>query len=469
VAPAATDAPAARILAEAVARMRWADLAEPVRMRTRELLLDHLAVTAGGSDVASSRAARSFVAATSSTGAATVIGGGFSTAAAWAALANGTSSHALELDDVTRRSALHPGAPVIPAALAVGEEVGAGAADVLDAIVAGYEVVMRAGAALNGASAYRRGFHPTGVAGVFGATVAAGRLIGLDADGLTRAMGIAGGMASGSLEYLADGSWTKRLTPGWAAHGGVVAAGLARAGYVGPASALDGKLGFLHAYSDDPDPSLLTRDLGSEPMLMQVAIKPYGCCRWIHGLIDCAFALAAEHRFSAADVKAIDLGVLSSGSLLIAEPIERKRHPKSVVEAQFSAPFGVAVALVRGKAGASQFSAANMADPDIQWLMERTSCYRDPALDAGFPDRIPSEVRIRLRDGRELKATVDFPKGEPEHWLTRDELVERFVELAGPLVGADVASSLAEGVLALDAGSDLAPIMRALSGTRDTA
>ncbi len=409
--------------------------------------------------------------------------------AAWAALANGTSAHAIEMDDVTTESSLHPGAAVIPAALAVAEEIGAGGsavgpvggqgtaplqrsaaqggddsllgARVMEAVIAGYEVTMRVGNALGAASAYQRGFHPTGVAGVFGAAVAAGKLMGLDARGLERAMGIAGTMASGSLAYLDDGSWTKRLNPGWAAHGGVVAAGLAFAGFTGPVTALDGPHGVLRGYTDAPDPERLTEGLGeSELQLMRVSIKPYGCCRYSHGLIDAMLALRVEHFAAGSpspvpleDIERIRLGVLSGGWPLIAEDIERKRDPQNTVDAQFSAPYAAAVALAHGRAGMREFeigrrdpatSEPHMGDETIRALMARTDCYRDPSLDAEYPRAWPAAVELHLKDGRVLRQRVEHALGEPENPVSRATLIERFVQM---LVPEDPApASLSEAV-----------------------
>ena len=195
-------------------------------------------------------------------GRASLIGVERATSAVWAALANGTAAHAIEMDDVTTESSLHPGVAVIPAALALAEELDSSPTALLEAVVAGYEVTMRVGNALNPASAYARGFHPTGVAGTFGAAMAACRLLGLDVERSTHALGIAGTLTSGSLEYLSDGAWTKRLNPGWAGHAGITAALLARAGFTGPASVFEGRLGVLHAFTDAPRPERLLADLG---------------------------------------------------------------------------------------------------------------------------------------------------------------------------------------------------------------
>ena len=438
---------AATELAGFCASLRWADLPAEARERTTELVLDLVGVALRGSRTESSRAVQSFVAGQPA-GAATVLGTGIRTGAAWAALANGTGAHSTELDDVTRESSLHPGVTVIPAALAMAQERGALPVVFLEAVVVGYETTMRVGNALGGAATYARGFHTTGVAGVFGAAVAAGRICGLDAEGLVRAIGIAGTMASGSLEYLGDGAWTKRLNAGWAAHAGVVAAGLAAAGFTGPATALDGRYGVLRGYTDDPRPEELTARLGDPLMVMKVTIKPYACCRYTHPLIDGVLALRAEHSVRPEDVARIRLGVLAAGAGLIAEPIERKREPANVVDAQFSAPFGAAVALVHGRAGLAEHSDAALGDVRVRRLMSVTDCVRDPSLDSEYPAKWAGSVELVLRDGRTVRTRIDHALGEPENPVPRAALVERFVELAGAVI-ADP-GGLAARLLQLD-------------------
>src|SRR5437588_7880006 len=268
---------AAAVLAAFCSGLRWDALDEAVRARTRELLLDLVGVALAGSRQPSSRPVVEVALALGRHGTARLLGTHHGTSAVWAALANGTAAHAVELDDVTTESSLHPGVAVIPAALALAEEHTARPSKLLEAIVAGYEVTMRVGNALDPASAYARGFHPTGVAGVFGATMAAGHLLGLDVDTLTNALGIAGTLASGSLEYLSGGAWTKRLNPGWAGHAGITAARLAQAGFSGPATVFEGRLGVLHAYSNDALPDRLLADLGRPLQVMRVSVKPYAC------------------------------------------------------------------------------------------------------------------------------------------------------------------------------------------------
>ena len=448
-------------LAAFCASLVWPEIPSDARERTKELVLDHVGVAIRGSSTESAHAVRGYVARTSPSGRSSVLGVDARATAPWAALANGVAAHSIEMDDVTTESSLHPGVAVIPAALGLAEERGASAAIFLEAVIAGYEVTMRVGNALGGANAYGRGFHPTGVAGAFGAAAAAARVLGLDVDGITRAIGIAGTMASGSLEYLADGSWTKRLNAGWAAHAGIVAAELAAEGFTGPASAIEGTHGALRSFTDDAHPERLLADLGSPLQVMRVSIKPYGCCRYNHGLIDAVLQLRREHGLTPDSVARMTLHVLSAGAPLVADPIERKRDPRNVVDAQFSAPYAAAVALVRGAAGLREFDAATIADPAVRGLMMRIDCVRDAELDAQYPKAWPAAVTVRLRDGRTLEARIAHALGEPENPVPRAALLERFVQLTSQALDEPVARARAADLLSLDSAPDLGTLFSA--------
>ncbi|HUG04927.1 MAG TPA: MmgE/PrpD family protein [Candidatus Limnocylindria bacterium] len=451
-------------LAARCAAVRLDALPAGVRERAKDLVLDHLGVALRGSRQPSSAIALEAARRLNGDGGiASIVGHDIRIRSPWAALANGTAAHAIELDDVTSESSLHPGVAVIPPALALAEELSSSGTALLEAIVSGYEATMRIGNALNAASAYERGFHPTGVVGAFGATAAAARLMRLDAETTARAFGVAGGMASGSLEYLSDGSWTKRLNPGWAAHAGITAAHLAATGFRGPVTAIEGSLGLLRAYSDAPARDRLAPRDDDDWALMDVSIKPYACCRYNHGLIDGVLRLADEHRIVPADVARIRLGILSAGAILVSEPIEAKRAPRNVVDAQFSAPFAAAVALTRRAAGLAEYTQANVEDAVIRGLMARTECVRDEALDTEYPRRWPSWVEIELRDGRTVRARVDDATGEPANPLTREGLLTKFRELAADVI--DGHEELVSRVLSLDAETEIGRIGALVRGT----
>ncbi len=377
-----------------------------------------------------------------------------------AAFLNGALGHSLDFDDTHAAGSLHPGCPVIPAALAAGEMVGAAGQDVLAGIIAGYEVTCRIAVALPAGDHYARGFHPTATCGAFGAAAAAARVFGLDADGVASALGIALSQSAGSLQFLANGAWTKRFQVGWASMGGLTAATLAREGFKGAAEAIEGKYGFLNAYAPQPNPSRAVQNLGTEFELMQTAVKPYPSCRYGHGGIDAALALRAEHGIDPATIESVTLGLPEAGMLLIGAPAEQKSNPQNVVDGQFSGPFVIAAALVTGAMGWDSY--ALLQDPRIRTLMPRIRCERDPAVQAEFPRNMSGRLTI-VAAGQTYSAMVVVPRGEPSTFLTEAELRRKFTGLAAPVLGADRAERLADAVLAINTAPGVGALMRLAS------
>ena len=453
---------AARLAAE-VAQVRDGRLPAEVTERARDLLRDYLGVALGGAVEESSRTLRRGLAALALRGEGTVLGTAERLPAPHAALANGAAAHALEMDDTHQGGSIHLGATVFSAALAAAELVGAGGAAVLRAAVAGYEVAARLAMALDPAAHYRRGFHPTGTCGAFGAAAAAGLVFGLDVPSLTAALGVAGSQAAGSMEFLAEGAWTKRLHPGWAASAGLHAAAFARAGFRAPATILEGRFGFLHAYSDavDPEPILRPTSAASGYALLRTSIKPHACCRYMQGPIDATIALRLTHHIDAAEVERVEVGMLAAGFPIVCEPAEAKRRPASVVDAQFSLPFGIAVALVHGAASPEEFAPPTLAHPAVLRLMDRVVGMRDAALDATFPHAWPCWVRITLRDGRRLERRVEHPRGDPENFPGADELRAKFTRLAARALPPSAIERVAKAVDDFADAPSVAPLLAA--------
>jgi len=449
---------------EAVA-IRDGSLPPDVVARALDLLRDHLGVALGGAPEESSVVLRRGLAALGLHGGATVLGTAERLPAPHAALANGAAAHALEMDDTHQGGSLHLGATVFPAALAAAELVGASGERVLRAAVAGYDVAARLAMALGPAAHYRRGFHLTATCGAFGAAAAAGAVLGLDAAVIAAALGIAGSQAAGSMEFLADGSWTKRFQTGWAACAGLHAAALAQAGFSGPATILEGRFGFLHAYSDGATTVPLGAREGFE--LMRTSLKPHACCRYMQGPIDAVLALRAAHPIAPDAVERVEVGMLAAGFPIVCEPAEAKRRPASVVEAQFSLPFGVAVALARGAASPAEFAPACLRDPTVGALMERVVGVRDPALDAAFPRAWPCWVRITLRGRPPLEAHIQHPRGDPESFLTPAELERKFRTLASRALPAAALARLEAALGDFPRARSVAPLLAAAvpSGT----
>jgi 2-methylcitrate dehydratase PrpD len=414
-------------LAKYCSGLRFNQLPEEVVDRVKYFFLDFIGVACRGSQEESSKAIYRFVREmTRGPRNGVIIGTEQKTPYLYAALANGTSAHAIEMDDVNNEASLHPGVVVFPSSLATGEMVGADGKDFIEAVVSGYEVMIRLGRALGPENSYKRGFHPTGTCGTFGSSIAVSKLMGLKEERMVSAMGIAGSQAAGSMEYLAQGAWTKRFHAGWAALSGMTAAQLAQKGFRGPSSIIEGRDGFLHAYSNGSDPSKVLEGIGSWFGVTRTSVKPHACCRYMQPPIDAVLKILRENDLQPDQVEKIRLGLLRAGSHLIAEPIESKYSPQSIVDAQFSAPFGAAVALLYRRAGLDEFQLSKIKSEKVKQAMRLVECAVDPELDRTFPRQWGATAEILTREGKKYFAKVDYCKGDPENPLSWDELTEKF-------------------------------------------
>jgi len=305
------------------------------------------------------------------------------------------------------------------------------------AVVAGYETASRIAMAVQPKEQYLLGFHPTATCGVFGAAITASKLLGLGADQMLSAVGIAGSMAAGSLEFLADGAWTKRLHPGLAAQNGIQAAMLAGEGFRGPSRILEGRDGFLVGYSRHPLPDLLTADLGQSCEILRTSVKPHACCRYMQGPIDAILALVHEHDIRPEQVRTVDVAVLEAGWPLVVEPRAQKYDPRSIVEAQFSMPYGAAVAVIDRAAGLEQFSQARLQSTEIHSFLDRVVMNTSPNIEKTFPEEWPAIATIHLEDGRSFEKMIRHPKGDPKNPLTWPELIAKFHSLASTILPPD--------------------------------
>ncbi len=348
----------------------------------------------------------------------------------YSALANGTAGHAMEMDDVNNASSLHPGVVIFPSALATSEMIEATGKRMIEAVVLGYEVMIRLGKALGPKNSYERGFHPTGICGTFGSSVTASKLMSLNEERIASAMGIAGSQASGSMEFLAQGAWTKRFHAGWAAYSGMIASLLARKGFRGPTSIIEGRDGFLHAYSSRADASKILEGIGSGFEILRTSVKPYACCRYMQPPIDALLKIVKENDLKPDQIEKVSLGLLSPGTSLIAEPAEIKYRPQSIVDAQFSMPFGAAVSLLYRKAGLREFQISRIQSEEVKQMMKRVKCQVDPELDRTFPDQWCGTAEILTKDGIRFFTKIEYCKGDPENPLSWDELIEKFHDLS---------------------------------------
>jgi 2-methylcitrate dehydratase PrpD len=362
---------------------------------------------------------------------------------------NGALIHSLDFDDTFAAGALHPTAPVLPAALAAARLTGASGADVLTAVVSAYEGICRISVALGPADHYDRGFHPTATCGVFGAALAASRVLGLDPEQTCSAMGIALSQSAGSLQFLVDGAWTKPFQVGAAARAGWVSACLAREGYRGPVDALGGKHGFLAAYAPNGEAAKLASGLGQEWRTMEIAVKPYPSCRFAHAAVDGVIALRNEYQLVPEQVSRIVCGLSRKALLLVGDPIEEKRRANSVVAAQFSMPFNAAVALIDGRIGWESYT-RHLGSGETMKLMGCVDVEHDIEVEALFPTRFGARVRIELNDGRWLERLVRSPSGESESFVSTGDMECKFSDLVDPCLGERGRKVLFASLLDLD-------------------
>jgi len=441
-------------LARYCSRMKFNDLSDEVIDCAKYRFLDFISVACRGSIEDPSQTIYRFV-REMETGEGVIVGTREKAPYLYSALANGTSSHSIEMDDVDNESSLHPGVVVFPSALATGEMAGASGKRFILAVVLGYEVMVRLGSALGPENSYKRGFHPTGTCGTFGSSVASSKILGLQEEEILNAIGISGSQAAGSMEYLAQGAWTKPFHAGWAAHSGMVAALLSRKGFKGPSSILEGRDGFLHAYSAGADPSRVLEGIGSGFQILQTSVKIHACCRYMHSPIDAVLKIVKENNLRPEQVKKVKVGILRAGAPLIADPIESKYKPQSIVDAQFSMPFGAAAALLYGKAGLKEFQVSTIQSRPVREMMRKVECIVDPELDRTFPKQWRATAEILTKDEKRYTTTVEYPKGDPENPLLWEEMIERFHELTGQILKEDQRLKIVEAVKELDGVKDM--------------
>ena len=345
-------------------------------------------------------------------------------AAANAVLANATLAHGLDFDDTREDAIVHTGCVAVTTALAVGEAAGAGGLAVLEALIAAVEVMCRVGLAVPGAL-HARHFHPTSITASFAAAAAAGRLYRLTEDQLVHAFGICGSQSAGIIEYLTDGSWTKRLHPGWGAHAGVVAVLLARSGFTGPETVLEGGHGLYAAFAGGHDAGRLDALLDSlnrKWELEELTLKPYPCGSIAQPYMDCAMRL--RERVRAGEIAAIRCRTAAGPVPRLWEPLAAKHAPPNGYAAKFSLPYLLATILVRGRAGLAEFADEAARDADVLSVARRVTYELDTTID--YPRQFVGDVEITLTDGRVLRERQDRPRGGPDAPLTHAEIEAKF-------------------------------------------
>lgn len=444
-------------LAGFVAGLADSDLPASTVERAKVHLLDTLGVALGGSATGHGRAAAALIRELGGAPQCTVAGQSFRANPLEAAFANGTMAHGIDFDD--GHKFVHPGCGVVPAALAAAEVAGAGGAALIGAVVAGYEVSIRVSLAA-GMVHRDRGFHPTATCNVFGAAAAAGRLLGLSAEAIGWALGIALSAAGGTCQYRFKGNPTKHLHGGLAARGGLLAALLAARGYEGAAEPLEGTFGFLKTTADGGDPKALTAGLGERFAIEDCYIKPYPSCRRTHEPVDLALKAVREKGVRA---EAIREAVLHTYEYAYKPWLISTEAPNSGLRAMLNTTYCLAAALTDGTLTLAQFDDAHLKDGRILALQKRIAVREDAGLTRRWPGERGARLEIALAGGEALALAATNPRGGPERPLSFDEVGEKFLGLAEPVIGTKPARQMMEGVRRLETLADVRPLIGGLA------
>ena len=444
------------LLAEYVRCIDYSEIPEEAIRICKLHILDTLGVALAGSMTPWGTIVADWAKSKSALGNATILKMWEKCECSSAALVNGTFSHSLDYDDDP--GLCHIGAVVVPASLAVGEEKGIDGRELVTAVNVGYDVVTRVEEAFGGERLFSRGFHPTAVCGVFGAVASASRIIGLTSEETANAFGVAGSFASGLMEFLADGSMTKRIHAGWAAQAGINAAFLAARGFTGPKSVFEGRFGFK-AYSGRLDGSRLVADLGKRFDILNSSLKKYPSCLYNAPAIDIVLELVENGVIEARNVKRIDVNVRKVAVDLVGDPIERKQNPTTVLDAQMSMPFCLAAALVDQELCLKQFSEKKIADREILDLARRIWVSPDPELDRLPPNNLTTIVNVELTDGTRIRKIREHYHGEPCNPLAQEDVVQKFKGCASMALGLEDTEELTRRVLDVEKSVDVRTLL----------
>ncbi|PZE22347.1 MmgE/PrpD family protein [Paenibacillus xerothermodurans] len=444
---------AAYALAEQVAGIGYHDLPKDVIHEAKRRIADVIGIGLSGSKGPAGRPIQAFAAEQGGAGRAVIWGSNRTTSPAFAALANGTMTFHMELDDVHRTSHTHPGVSVIPAAMALCEERGLSGKDLLLATVLGYEVEIRIGLSVSPSIYVDRTYLAPGTLGVFGAAAAASKLLGLDAGTTAGAIGTASYLGPiAPFESFRLGAAAKDTIMGWVNFCGLYAASLAAAGFIGPATSIEGEFGYNNTVAERCDVNRIYAGLGEQYEILRTGIKPYACCRQHHTAIDAILELKERYGLAAAEVAHISHRTFVVGSR------GSSKKPASISAAKYSAPYTIAVALTFGRAWREQYTMELIQDQTIMELAAKVDVTADMALEKLYDEKWPSIVEVTTKDGRILRARRDIPRGEPEQPTTDAELKEKFFSLATDAVSPERAQAIWDTVFRLDESKDISEL-----------
>ena len=428
-------------LAEFITKTSFQDLPENTVTMAKNCIIDWMGSSITGAQYPPAEKIGNLI-EKSSDGLSTLFGTELKAAPVFAALYNGTSSHTVELDDLHRKTMLHPGATIISAAWTAAEHYNKSGKDLIAAVALGYEIAIRVAESV--APSHLKYWYPTGTCGIFGAAAAVAKVLGLGQKEIVYALGNAGTQSAGLWEFHHERAMSKQLIVGKAAMGGALSAILAGQGFSGPSAIFEGKHGFLKAYSEQPRPVMLEQGLGHTFKIMETSFKLYPSGRHTHGGIDLALRLR-DRGIKAGDIELIRIKTYRFAQDLVSSP-----DPYDPVDARFSLPFCVATTLVYGHPTLQCFCQERIEDEDVRRVMAHTTVEVDPELEMIYPNFWPTSIEIIDRSSHIIKERTDYPKGDPENPASPAEIHQKFIGLVSKALGREKSDQLLDRLLKLE-------------------
>jgi 2-methylcitrate dehydratase PrpD len=452
----------AETLAEFIVNCRYEDLPKETIAKVKEYIIDVVGCIVGGSQEHQAELLLEVMKQMGGAPESSVFAHGFKTSTMNAALINGTMGHLLDFDDDHREGTMHPTVVVFPAAFALGEKLEKSGKELIRSLVLGLEVMIRIGETFLGKS-YYQGFHPTGTCGVFGAAAACAALLGLDAKRTTYALGLAGSFTAGTQEWSTEGAWQKPLQAGHPAMFGILSALLAEKQFIGARTVLEGPNGFIraHSFKNIFDYGRITKSLGTKWEMMDTSIKVHACCRFSGPVADCALDLYRQ-GVRAKDVRRIVAKVCDFSIRTLCTPAEPKYRPVTHVDAQFSIPYAIAVAICKNRTGPEEFNERSLGDPEVLELASKVVSEVDPEAEAVYPEKYPATLVATLENGREVGAHVDYPKGDPENPVSTNEIIDKFNYLSAQYLDQERRHQVIDKIMKLEQVRDVSALGRLL-------
>lgn len=446
-------------LAAFITGLNFADIPQPVVENVKLHLLDSLGISLAARRLATTRMVLSLVREMGGQPQSSLLGYPEKVPAANAALANGVMAHSFDYDDTHSATLVHASSCVAPIALAAAEANGLSGRETILLATIGYELITRLGLAAPG-QFHARGFHTTSICGTFAAAAMGARAMSLSPEETAHALGIAGSQTAGLLQCVKDGTWVKLLHPGWAGHAGLIAAALARRGFTGPGEVFEGELGVYNSFLRGGAYQLgaITAGLGTRWETPQIAFKLYPTCHFTHAYLDCVYALKGQRRFVADEVADIECIVPAGTVPIICEPQEAKRVPDTEYGARFSLYFCVAAALLEDSIRLDTFDRAKLHD--WHYLALAAKVRYSVQEFAGFPQRLPGWVIIRLQDGTVWEHRVDSCKGPYGEPITQADVIRKFMDNTASLYSEDRRQQIVAQVLDLENAARLDGLLK---------